>query len=169
MLLSALAKLEPAPKMPMEPGEPLELDEMNRIALAALEAGQTASQAIQEHLFPWWQLAALLGLLLVLPSFISWMKEYQARPAPLWLSRSEALTLLGQSKRLSGRAALDQIHAIFYKLSPLEGDQALHYENLKKLLEQERYRSDEPDPGTILALQRELETLLNSRYANRAV
>lgn len=104
--------LQPAPPLPLEPGDPLELDEVNRKLISQISQQSRPSVVLADYQFSWGQMLALLLFAVSVPSLMIYHRYLNRTKPQKPLSPEEALArykLIPQSK---GKASLDQLHQL---------------------------------------------------------
>lgn len=165
--------LQPAPPLPLEPGDPLELDEVNRKLISQISQQSRPSVALEDYQFSWGQLLALLLFAFAIPSLLFYHRYLNRTKPQKPLSPEEALArykLIPQSK---GKASLDQLHQLMCEainprylsmsakeISEMSGNEAISRFFVQ--LEDARFRQDNPQSPTFFA---DAEELLSSHHS----
>lgn len=134
--------LLPAPKIPLEPNDPLELDESNKRKLAFINSSDDASSLLAERSIPfskWIAFAIAAGLASV---FYVILNRPQEEPKPRKISRKEALELFGLAKTLPKKQGTEAIHNLLLQYMK-EGSTPPFMEQLNHLRFQQDVPSDE--------------------------
>lgn len=149
--------LQPAPPLPLEPGDPLELDEVNRKLIAQISQANRPSLVLEEHQFAWDKLCAILLFAISIPLIASYFRYLNRVRPQKPLSAEDALArykLIPQSK---GKASLDQLHqlmcqAIDPQYLSMSADEVMRRAHNSELslffisLEEARFKQANPDP-----------------------
>lgn len=164
--------LQPAPPLPLEPGDPLELDEGNRKLLTQISLGSRPSLVLQEHQFPWEKLVALLLFMAFIPLLAAYHR-YLNRKRPLKpLSLEAAIEEYKRIPQTKGKASLDQLHELmcqaldprYLSLSAKEIAKKTHRGEVSRFfihLEEARFMQDNPDPKPFFQAAEQLLSLVD--------
>lgn len=165
--------LQPAPPLPLEPGDPLELDEVNKKLIAQISQASRPSLVLEEHQFAWDKLFAILLFAISIPLIVSYFRYLNRIRPKKPLSAEEAIAqykLIPQSK---GKASLDQLHqlmcqAIDPQYLSMSADEVMRRAHNSELslffirLEEARFKQASPEPKPFFA---EAERLLSERQS----
>jgi hypothetical protein len=149
--------LQPAPPLPLEPGDPLELDEGNRKLLTQISLESRPSLVLEEHQFPWEQLFALMLFAAAIP-LISAYHRYLNRQRPVQpLSVESAIEQYKRIPQSKGKESLDQLHQLmceaidprYLSMSAKEIAKRARSGEVSRFfvhLEEARFKQANPDP-----------------------
>lgn len=150
--------LAPAPPMPLDSRDPLEVDEVNKRKLQAINTRDDASDLLKERSIPFMNWMALLigtGLFTVL--YLSRNRSQETTKSKT-ISRNDALELFNLAKTLPKKQGLEIIHNLLMQYRK-EGVNPAFIDKLNQL----RFQQDDPSNDEWKALIKSVTDYLKTR------
>jgi hypothetical protein len=140
-----------APLMPIDPGDPLEIDETNRMLLEDINKHPSVSSALKEHTRPFETGFALLAAVLFAVGVELFRRKLNEKESVHRISPVDYKRLFMEAKKIKGKASLDILHFLSQDPAGAFAKELDHY----------RFQKQEPDPELVEAFLQKASSLFD--------